>query len=306
MHGQSYGKVAVLMGGNTTEREISLISGQAILNSLRASGVDAHAFDPAAQPIENLRSSGYKRALVMIHGRNGEDGKLQGALEYLGIPYTGSGVMASAIGMDKYRTRLIWQSLGIPVAAAQYIEKSNYQSQGFVLTLQLPVVVKPADDGSTLGLSKVYKLEDLAPAIKQAFVTSSKVLVEELIVGEEFTITICDGVPYPLIKIIPPDGEYDYQNKYFSDATKYLCPVELGPLQTQIEQWALAGYHAIGACGIARLDFMLNAQQEPFFLEINTIPGMTTHSLVPLAMQATGVNFAQLCLKILDGASLGK
>lgn len=301
-----YGRVAVIMGGNSPEREISLISGKTILNSLQKSGVDAFAFDPGEQPLENLKQLGCQRALLMIHGKTGEDGKLQGAMEYLGIPYTGSGVMASAIGMDKYRTKLIWQSLGIPVAKSQYLELSNYSADHFQLQISLPVVVKPADDGSTLGLSKVYTQEQLLPAITAAFKSSTKILIEEMIIGDEFSITIIDGVLYPIIKIVAPDGEYDYQNKYFSDETIYVCPFDLGNMHQQVEDYVLRAYHAIGASGVARLDFMLSRAQEVYFLEINTLPGMTGHSLVPQAAAASGVSFDQLCLLILDGAGLGK
>lgn len=301
-----YGKVAVLMGGNTTEREVSFMSGKAILASLIKSGVDAFAFDPAEEPLENLKEHGCDRALIIIHGKNGEDGKLQGALEYLQIPYTGSGVMASAIGMDKYRTKMIWSSLGIPVAKSQFVEKINYNPDAFKLDLPLPVIVKPADDGSTLGFSKVYKPEELIPAINYAFEKSNKILIEEMIIGDEFTITIVDGKIYPIIKIEAPQGEYDFEHKYYSDETKYLCNYDLGAIQPQIEAFALRGYHGVGASGVARSDFMINRDGQVYFLEINTLPGMTGHSLVPQSVAAVGIDFDKLCLMILDGAGLGK
>ncbi len=294
------------MGGDTTEREVSLMSGKAILDSLLKSGVDAFAFDPAQEPLENLKKYAVDRALLIIHGKNGEDGKLQGAMEYLGIPYTGSGVMASSIGMDKYRTKLIWQAMGIPVARSQYVEKESFNAETFELQVKLPVVVKPADDGSTLGLTKVYEADKLLPALEYAFAKSKKVLVEELIVGAEFTIPIIDGKVYPLIKIEAPNGEYDFEHKYYSDETVYLCPFDLGKLQAQVEELALRGYHALGASGVTRLDFMLDKDQNIYFLEINTLPGMTGHSLVPQSAAVTGVSFDQLCLMILDGAGLGK
>jgi len=306
MQANKYGKVAVVMGGTGPEREVSLMSGEAILAALRASGVDAFAFDPAKEPIEQLKHYACSRAFLIVHGKTGEDGQLQGAMEFLGIPYTGSGVMASSIGMDKYRTKLIWQALGIPVARSQFLEKATYDPQQFQLSLDFPVVVKPADDGSTLGLSKVYHAGELAQAINYAFATSSKILIEELIIGDEFTLTIIDGQAYPLIKIEAPEGEYDFQHKYYSDATVYHCPYDLGAVQAKIEAWALLAYHGIGACGVARLDFMLDCNQQPYFLEINTLPGMTSHSLVPQAAKARGIDFAQLCLMILDGAALGK
>jgi D-alanine-D-alanine ligase len=303
---KKYGKVAVLMGGNTPEREISLISGRAILESLQKSGIDAYAFDPAEKPLQHLQSDGYARAFVIIHGKGGEDGKLQGALEYLGIPYTGSGVMASSIGMDKHRTKLIWQSIGIPMAKSQYLEKTGYKQGDFKLQVKLPVVVKPVDDGSTLGLSKVYDENQLYQAIDFAFQNSERVLIEEMIVGDEYTITVFDRKVYPVVKIEAPEGEYDYQNKYFTDDTKYTCPYDLGALQQKINDWALAGYNAIGASGVARLDFMVDKENNVYFLEINTLPGMTNHSLVPMSLAAAGYSFDQLCLMILDGASIAK
>ena len=303
-HGE-YGKVAVLMGGESSEREISLISGNAVLESLLQSGVDAYAFDPALTPLSELQSQGFGRAILMTHGKRGEDGILQGALEFLRIPYTGSGVMASSIAMDKYRTKLIWQALGIPVAKSQYVQKNGFNYADFKLALNLPVVVKPAQEGSTLGLSKVYKTEQLEAALNLAFSKDCAVLVEEMIIGDEFTVTVCDGVVYPTVKIEAPQDNYDYQNKYFTDTTKYTCPFDLGRLQPLLEQYALAGYNAVGASGVARLDFMLDQKNDLCFLEINTLPGMTGHSLVPMAFKATGVDFAALCLIILDGAHLG-
>lgn len=303
---KKYGRVAVLMGGDTTEREVSFMSGKAILASLIKSGVDAYAFDPKEEPLENLKQHGCDRAFVIIHGKNGEDGKLQGALEYLKIPYTGSGVMASSIGMDKYRTKLIWQTLGIPVARSQFVEKAHYNPAIFKLDLQLPVIVKPADDGSSLGFSRVLKAEDLAKAIERGFEKSNKILIEEMIIGDEYTIIMMDGKVYPIIKIEAPDGEYDFEHKYYSDDTKYLCNYDLGELTPQIEKWALDGYNAIGAEGVARSDFMIDKNGNVYFLEINTLPGMTGHSLVPQSFAAVGVNFDQLCLMILDGAGLAK
>lgn len=300
-----YGKVAVIMGGDTTEREVSFMSGKAILASLLKSGIDAIAFDPAEEPIENLKKYNIDTAFVIVHGKNGEDGKLQGALEYLKIPYTGSGVMASSVGMDKYRTKLIWQSIGVPIAKSQFVEKKSF-SDDFVLSLSLPVIVKPADDGSSLGFSRVYKVEDLVPALEYSFQKSDKVLIEEMILGDEYTITIVDGKVYPIIKIEAPDGDYDFEHKYYSDDTKYLCGYDLGSLQPQIEQWALDGYFAIGASGVARSDFMISKDGNVYFLEINTLPGMTGHSLVPQSLASVGINFDKLCLMILDGAGLAK
>jgi D-alanine-D-alanine ligase len=299
-----YGKVAVIMGGDSPEREVSLISGAAVLNSLINSGVDAHKFDPLERPLSQLSSDGFARAFLVTHGKRGEDGILQGALEQLRIPYTGSKVMASSLAMDKYRTKLIWQAIGVPIAKSQYVLKSGFDYTQFVLEVQLPVVVKPVSEGSTLGLSKVYELSELEPAIELAFSRDNALLIEKLIVGDEFTVTICDGKVYPLVKIEAPAGNYDYQNKYFTHDTVYICPVNLGVLQAQIEEYARAAYQAIGACGVARLDFMVAKAGQIYFLEINTLPGMTDHSLVPIAFKAAGINFAKLCLMILDGAAL--
>lgn len=306
MQAKNYGKVAVIMGGDSPEREVSFLSGNAILASLLRSGVDAFAFDPSQESLENLKQYGCTCAFNIVHGKTGEDGKLQGALEFLKIPYTGSGVMASSIGMDKYRTKLIWQSLGIPVAKSQFVEKQSYQSNAYKFDLTLPVVVKPADDGSSLGFSRVYDLADLPKALELVFAKSDKALVEEMIVGDEYTITIFDGKVYPIIKIEAPDGEYDFEHKYYSDDTKYLCGYNLGELQSKIEEWALLGYHAIGATGVARSDFMIDKAGNIFFLEINTLPGMTGHSLVPQSLASVGIDFDELCLKILDGAGLAK
>lgn len=300
-----YGKVAVIMGGESSEREISLISGNEVLDSLLKSGVDAYPFDPAVTPLSMLTEHGYSRAVLMTHGKGGEDGVLQGALEFLRIPYSGSGVMASSIAMDKYRTKLIWQALGIPTAKSQYVRKDGFKYADFTLMLNLPVVVKPASEGSTMGLSKVYEIEKLEAALSLAFSKDTALLIEELIVGDEFTVTVCDGSVYPVVKIEAPQDNYDYENKYFTDITKYICPFDLGVQQLTVEKYALAGYQAVGARGVARLDFMRDKNGVIYFLEINTLPGMTGHSLVPMAFQARQVNFSALCLMILDGARLG-
>lgn len=300
---KKYGKVAVVMGGDGPEREVSLISGSRVLESLQKSGVDAYAFDPKVRPIHELIADKVDRAFLVTHGKRGEDGLLQGALEYLKVPYTNSGVLASSLSMDKYRTKLVWRNFAIPMAREQHVMRSDRAS--FKLELNLPVVVKPVHDGSTLGLSKVFKVEDLERAIDLAFQNDQDILIEEMIIGEEFTITICDDKVLPLIKIEAPNGDYDYNSKYFSDETRYICPYDLGELTKDIEGFAIAGYNAVGARGVARLDFMLDKNSNIYFLEINTIPGMTPHSLVPMAFAATGIDFDKLCLLILDGARLG-
>ncbi len=297
-------KVAVVMGGFSSEREVSLISGNAVLNSLKESGINATRFDPKDTPIIKIQD--YDVAMLMTHGRYGEDGIIQGALELLKVPYTGSGVMASSLAMDKYRTKLVWQTLGIPTPKSQYIEKNNFDYTKFILEIKLPVVVKPVREGSTMGLSKVYDISDLESAIWLAFAKDNKILIEELIEGDEFTITVFNGTVLPAIKIEAPNANYDYNNKYFTEDTKYICPYDLGVLQQQVNKYAKLGYNAIGARGVARLDFMINKNNEIFFLEINTLPGMTSHSLVPMAFKAHGTDFNELCLLILNDAGLNR
>lgn len=301
---KNYGKVAILMGGSSHEREISLISGNAILQSLLKNGIDAHAFDPAEQSAFDLKQQGFSRAVLATHGKGGEDGVLQGVLEYLQIPYTGSGVMASSLGMDKYRTKLVWGSFNIPMPNGVCLTSNTPQS--IRANLSLPLIVKPVREGSTIGVTKVYRWEDLSQALDNAFKSDSLVLVEEMIEGSEFSITVCDGVVYPAVKIEAPSGDYDYQNKYFTDDTVYICPYEFDlDLDARIKGFALLGYQAVGARGVARLDFMMDKDNNPYFLEINTLPGMTNHSLVPLSYKAAGFSFDELCLQILDGAKLG-
>lgn len=301
---KNYGKVAVLMGGVSPEREISLISGRAVLESLIKSGVDAYAFDPAEQSVFDLKQQGFAAAVLMTHGKGGEDGILQGALEYLGIPYTGSGVMASALSMDKYRTKLVWGVFGIPMPRGICLDRPD--TLRVKNSFNLPIIIKPVHEGSTLGVSKVYKWEDLDLAFSTAFRNDKVVLVEEMIIGAEFSIPVCNGLVYPAVKIEAPSGDYDYEHKYFTDDTKYICPYKLDDkLQEEINNYALLGYNAVGASGVTRLDFMLDKNNRPYFLEINTLPGMTGHSLVPISYKAAGLSFDSLCLEILDGAKLG-
>jgi D-alanine-D-alanine ligase len=303
---QKYGKVAVIMGGSSPEREISLLSGNAVLTSLLGSGVDAYAFDPSIRPLYELNQDGFDKAVLMLHGCPGEDGSIQGALEYLKIPYTGSGVRATAIAIDKQRTKLIWQSIGIPLAKSQVVTKKCFDSAKFQLQVNLPVVVKPTCAGSTIGLSKVYELAQIKDAIELAFTVDNEVLIEELITGDEYTIVLTENKIYPFVKIEALGANYDYQNKYFTDDTKYICPAALSTtLQTQVEEYAHLAYHALGCRGVARVDFMVDLDNKVHFLELNTLPGMTNHSLVPIAFLAAGYSFDQLCLTILDGACLG-
>lgn len=299
-----YGKVAVLMGGASREREVSFLSGKEVLAALIRKGIDAHAFDPAEQSVFELKKQGFDVAVIMLHGPGGEDGVIQGALEYLQIPYTGSGVLASALSMDKQRTKLIWSTYGIPVPKGISLEKPDIEL--IKKTFELPIIVKPICEGSTIGLSKVHKWGDLPQALELAFKTDKVIMIEDMIIGPEFSITVCEGIVYPWVKIEAPDGEYDYTNKYFTDVTKYICPYPLDAnLGKQINEYAIIGYNAVGARGVARLDFMLDSKNMPYFLEINTIPGMTSHSLTPRMYKAAGISFEDLCLQILDEASLG-
>jgi D-alanine-D-alanine ligase len=295
---RDFGKVAVLLGGHSSERDISLLSGNAVLAALRRRGVDAHAFDPAERPLEDLKREGFTRAFIALHGRYGEDGIVQGALEFLGIPYTGSGVMASALAMDKWRTKLIWQALDI--ATPRYaLLTENSDAGALVERLGLPLIVKPVCEGSTIGLTKVTEAAQLGEAYRLAAKYDRLVLVEEFIAGEELTVSILNEQALPIVRIEPAEL-YDYQAKYFSDDTKYFCPSGLpedveGTLQTD----ALAAYHAVGCEGWGRVDLMLDAAGKGYFLEVNTSPGMTSHSLVPMAAKQAGIDFDELVVRIL-------
>ncbi len=296
---KKFGKVAVLLGGRSAEREISLLSGNAVLVALKRQGVDAHAFDPAERPLDDLKREGFARAHIALHGRYGEDGTVQGALELLGIPYTGSGVMASAIAMDKWRTKLIWQAVGIPTPRYALLD-ANSDYAAIVKELGLPLIVKPANEGSTIGLSKVLEAKQLPQAYALAAQSDALVLAEEFIDGMELTVAILGDQPLPLVRIQPP-GLYDYQAKYFSDETKYFCPSGLpaGPEQ-RIQELALKAYRVIGCHGWGRVDVMLTKDGQPSLLEVNTSPGMTGHSLVPMAAKQAGLSFDELCMKILE------
>jgi D-alanine-D-alanine ligase len=310
-YSNKYGRVVVIMGGDSPEREISLIGGNAVYDALRRCKVDVHKFDYAITPISELIAQKFDRAVVILHGQGGEDGALQGLLEVLKIPYTGSGILASSIAMDKYRTKLIWGSSGIPMAKSRYLTKVAYieriQKQSELqLELALPVIVKPNYGGSTLGITVVYQKDELKKALDIAFMQDDAVLIEEFIVGDEYTVVISEDKLYPIIKIEPPKQKdsYDYQDKYFTNDTNYVCSPDLGILQESIEAYAKLGYEIIGARGIARADFMISKSGQVYFLEINTIPGMTSHSFVPMAFSAVGIDFDELCLYMLSLARL--
>ncbi|HVK53946.1 MAG TPA: D-alanine--D-alanine ligase [Burkholderiales bacterium] len=302
MNVKEFGKVAVLMGGPSAEREISLISGKAVLAALQEKGVDAHGFDPAERPLLELASEGFDRAFIVLHGRFGEDGTVQGALETMHIPYTGSGVMASALSMDKWRTKLIWQATGIPTPKYALLDaKSDWDK--VVETLGLPLIVKPVHEGSTLGLTKVNAASELPAAYAQAARYDSFVLAEEFISGQELTAAVLDDKALPLVRIEAPQGNYDYKNKYFTDDTKYFCPSGISPAkEAEIQAVALKAFAVLGCRGWGRSDMILQPNGEFSFLEMNTVPGMTGHSLVPMAARQAGLGFADLCLRILEGA----
>ena len=299
MISNNFGKVAVLLGGRSSERHISLKSGQAILDALRRRGIDAHPFDPKEYPLEALIDQGFDRVFIALHGRFGEDGTVQGALEWIGLPYTGSGVMASALALDKWRTKLVWQAVGIQSPRYDLLH-ANSNFEKIVETLGLPLIVKPVREGSTIGLSKVNHGQDLVAAYQLAAQHDALVIAEEFIVGEELTVGILGEVPLPLIKIEITGELYDYQAKYFSNETKYLCPSGLPTeLESMIQSQALQAYKILGCEGWGRIDLILSQTGQLYFLEANASPGMTNHSLVPMAAAAAGISFEDLVIRIL-------
>jgi D-alanine-D-alanine ligase len=302
----NFGKVAVLMGGKSAEREISLMSGNGVLKALRSRGVDAHAFDPAERDVFDLKREGYARCFIALHGRGGEDGTLQGALEVMGMPYTGSGVLGSAVGMDKWRSKMIWIASGLPTPRFRILdEKDDWES--VARELGLPLIVKPANEGSTLGLTKVTAAAQLPAAYELAAGKYHDLaLAEQFIDGPEYTASVVGDEALPLIRIEAPQGNYDYQNKYFTDDTKYICPCGLpAAKEKELQALALHAFRLAGCTGWGRLDLMLDAQGNPWLLEVNTSPGMTGHSLVPMAAKAVGISYEDLCVKILGGAHVG-
>jgi len=298
------GKVAVLMGGPSAEREISLISGKAVLEALRSRGVDAHAFDPAEREILELKREGFERVFIALHGRFGEDGTVQGALETLRIPYTGSGVMASALAMDKWRTKLVWHATGIPTPRFAMVTAAS-EWPGVVDLLGLPLIVKPVREGSTLGITKVTRAGELPGACALAARYDRLVMAEEFVVGKELTASILGDSALPLVRIEAPGGNYDYRNKYFTDETKYYCPAGLDEaLEGEIRAAALRSFRVLGCRGWGRADLILRSDGSYSFLEMNTSPGMTGHSLVPIAARAAGMDYPELCMRVLADARL--
>jgi len=303
--GIDFGKVAVLFGGASAEREVSLMSGRAVLAALRRAGVDAHAFDPAEQDVHALKEAGFARAFIALHGRGGEDGTVQGALELMGIPYTGSGVMASALSMDKWRTKMVWQAAGLPTP--RYVLLDEHTDWDAVAAeLGLPIFVKPVHEGSSMGATKVTAAAQLKAAWELAARYDRLVMAEEFIAGAELTAPFLGERALPLIRIVAPDGNYDYQHKYFTDDTRYDCPCGLPQAQERaLQTLIMHAAEVLGCRGWGRVDLMLTADGQPYLLEMNTAPGMTGHSLVPMSAQVAGLSFEQLCLAILAEARLG-
>ncbi len=302
MKRETFGKVAVLMGGSSAERDISLKSGRAVLAALERRGVDAHAFDPSERPLEHLRSGGFDRAFIALHGRLGEDGTVQGALQMMGIAYTGSGVMASALAMDKWRTKLVWRAAGVRTPRFELLHaESNFKT--VARKLGLPLMVKPSCEGSSIGMSKVLKAEKLRAAYRLAAKHDSVVIAEQFIKGSELTASILDDQALPLIRVETPRVFYDYQAKYFANSTRYICPCGLSAKQEKkIQEKALQAYQVLGCSGWGRVDLMLDKRHVPYFIEVNTVPGMTDHSLVPMAARAAGLSFEDLVMRILESS----
>jgi D-alanine-D-alanine ligase len=310
---KALGKCAVLMGGDSAEREVSLMSGSGVLHALKSQGVDAYAFDPSTRDLVELKREGFARVFIALHGRHGEDGSVQGALELLGLPYTGSGVMASAICMDKTMTKRVFVAEGLPTPRWAWLG-ANDQSRERIRTvpddLGLPLIVKPPREGSSIGITKVAGYSDMAEAVKLAAQYDPDVLCEEFIEGEEVTCPVLGqgsgAQALPVIRIVAPEGKYDYQNKYFTDDTSYLCPSGLPEAEErEIQRIVVAAYQALGCRGWGRADLMIRASdRKPFLLEMNTSPGMTGHSLVPMSAKAAGISYEQLCVLLLANATL--
>jgi D-alanine-D-alanine ligase len=297
---KKFGKVGVLLGGNSAEREVSLKSGAAVLAALQRQGVDAHAFDPAKRSLGDLAMAEFDRVFIALHGRYGEDGCIQGALELMGLPYTGSGVMASAIGMDKWRTKLLWQAAGLPTPDWALLEADS-DFAAIEKQLGLPIFVKPAREGSSIGMSKVKQPGELKAAYEKAAEFDSLVLAEKFVDGGEFTCAILGGQPLPMIHLVPKNEFYDYEAKYLRDDTEYRCPCDLPAEQEKaIQALCLKAFNVVGCQGWGRVDVMLDSKGNPYLLEINTSPGMTDHSLVPMSARVAGIDFDALCLRILE------
>ena len=303
--GTHFGKVAVLMGGKSAEREVSLKSGGMVLKALQARGVDAHAFDPRERSLEDLLKEKFARVFIALHGRFGEDGTLQGALEWLGIPYTGSGVLASALAMDKLRTKRLWQAEGLPTAAHEVLGKDT-DLAAVAKRLGTPLFVKPASEGSSVGMTKVRSAAALEEAYALAVNYDPVVIAEKFIDGPELTGAVLGDEVLPLIRIETPREFYDYEAKYIANDTRYLIPAGLSAKkEKELQALCLKAFRALGCRGWGRVDLMLDKRGRAYLLEINTAPGMTDHSLVPMAARSVGLSYEDLCLRILEGAHVG-
>ena len=308
-----FGKVAVLMGGDSAEREVSLMSGRGVLDALLSLGVDASAFDPAHEDLSQLKAERFQRVFIALHGRHGEDGTVQGALELLGMPYTGSGVMASAICMDKVMTKRVWLAEGLPTPRWLRLAQDELQAERIAEVpdrLGLPLIVKPPREGSSIGITKVLEASQMPGAVALATRYDPDVLCEEFIDGIELTCPVLGSGAaaraLPVIRIAAPDGNYDYEHKYFSDDTGYHCPSGLPPeVEAEVQRLTVAAYRSLGCRGWGRADLMRRAAAgKLFLLEMNTSPGMTGHSLVPMSARAAGISYEQLCLRLLQDAAL--
>ena len=314
---RALGKVAVLMGGRSAERPVSLMSGQGVLDALRSQGVDAHAFDPAQRPLQALKDEGFERVFIALHGRHGEDGTVQGALELLGLPYTGSGVMASAVAMDKVMTKRIWAAEGLPTPRWVWLAPGAQSREALMAVpdeLGLPLVVKPPREGSSIGISKVQGYSQMQAAVELAARYDADVLCEAFIEGIEITCPVlgqgADARPLPVVRIEAPGGNYDFENKYYTDVVRYHVPSGLSPAEeAEVQRLTLAAYRLLGCRGWGRADLMLHTDaasglRRPYLLEMNTSPGMTSHSLVPMSARAAGISYEALCLQLLQRAAL--
>ena len=310
---KAFGKVAVLMGGTSAERNISLMSGAGVLAALQSQGVDAHAFDPSERELVELKRDGFTRCFIALHGRHGEDGCVQGALELLGIPYTGSGVLASAIAMDKVMTKRVWIAEGLPTPRYVWLApeaRTRERIRAVPDDIGLPLIVKPPREGSSIGITKVAGYSDMQAAVDLAAQYDADVLCEEFIDGIEVTCPVLgageSATALPVVRINAPEGAYDYQNKYFTDVVQYQCPSGLPEAEElAIQRIVVQAYRTLGCRGWGRADLMIRASdRKPFLLEMNTSPGMTTHSLVPMSAKAAGISYEALCVRILQGAAL--
>ncbi len=310
---KALGKVAVLMGGTSAERQISLMSGTGVLAALQSQGVAAHAFDPAERELVELKHEGFARCFIALHGRHGEDGSVQGALELLGIPYTGSGILASAIAMDKVMTKRVWIAEGLPTPRYAWIAPEQRTRERVVAVpdeLGLPLIVKPPREGSSIGITKVVGYSQMLDAVALAAQYDPDVLCEEFIDGEEVTCPVLGhgetARALPIVRIAAPEGAYDYQNKYFTDDVKYQCPSGLpADQEREIQRIVVQAYRTLGCRGWGRADLMIRASdRKAFLLEMNTAPGMTTHSLVPMSARAAGISYEALCVQLIADASL--